>query len=240
MDSALGDNDDPATLTGEWKGDWGNSAPHTITKAALESELSYGVSGDRRSSAAAGITQKQGHVICGVCCDSRRAVLIVNSLQFLAAVTMSFLLLVAEELVRFVASKVQRLEDDALQADEQELSQVPVGMLLLLWFSQMILSACGVLGAIRFHAPLVTVSLVSYAVGFVLAANYGHVFILLWNTIGRLCPCRLVARNETTYYDSRKLCQRSPFLLLRLDEFIEEMVFMYATYTTSRARGSPV
>jgi hypothetical protein len=141
-----------------------------VTKSALEAELN-----------STSIRKKQGHVCLGCCCDTRRAVLIVNVLFFLVTLGMLIILLVGKEVVQWTAS--HRASDNDLQQDEQELAQVPVGRLLVLWLCQISLYACGVMGAIQFRSPLIWAAILAYVIGLVIAAWYGHVVSIALNLL---------------------------------------------------------
>ena len=176
MDVAVADEDP----------DWNTEFPssNNLTKSALQLELYGDVDGNGNGTNGHHY-QKQGHVCCRCCCDTRRAVLTVNVLQFLMCLGASVLLLVAQEWVAWTASRIPRLNDDALQQDEQALQEMPVGQLLALWISQMVLAVCGVWGALQFQPPWVRLSSLSYVIGLIVAIRYGHGWGVsaVWNVL---------------------------------------------------------
>jgi hypothetical protein len=108
-------------------------------------------------------SQKQGHSCCNCCCDTRRAVIIVN------LVMLCFNLLTA---LSFVAG-VEIMEAAAAQADDdqvieegKELQSIPMGLFVALIFLQAVFYVFGIMGAINYTKWMIICAIVGYVLSF--------------------------------------------------------------------------
>jgi hypothetical protein len=105
---------------------------------------------------------KQGHSCCGFCCDTRRAVIIVNILMMVV----SFLTIALAYGAYELAEAVLQNDGDKALANEKKLKQIPWAFLMLVALVKMGFFASGVFGAIRYNKYMVSAALCVYAMSF--------------------------------------------------------------------------
>ena len=117
------------------------------------------------------VAGKQGHSCCGVCCDVRRAVIIVNCIMiFLVALDM------------FVALVVARAEFDD-DDDDDEITEairiIPWGGRVWIQIIEVLLYGVGVWGALVFSSWQVYFALTMHSINFMANLSSFHLFSLL-------------------------------------------------------------
>ena len=102
---------------------------------------------------------KQGHRCCGCCCDTRRAVITVNSIMAILLLLGTVLGAVGIELLEIAAADA---DDDEVKEAGEELQQTPLGLLV---FMNICLIGCfvaGILGAVNYNPTLVKLAAGAY------------------------------------------------------------------------------
>lgn len=110
---------------------------------------------------------KQSHVCCGCCCDTRRAVIVVNiiSLAFAALAILSIAMITSD---KYAA----QIDDDAVIAALQEMDGAKIGMTIGFASVGMLCNAFGIYGATRFNQWAVVVAGSWYVVELVRSLVY--------------------------------------------------------------------
>lgn len=104
-------------------------------------------------------TPKQSHVCCGCCCDTRRAVIVVNiiSLSFATLAILSIAMMSSE---RYAAN----FDDDEVLAVLSELDGAAVGMTIGYAALGMLFNVLGIFGAMKFQPLAVLMAGIWYFV----------------------------------------------------------------------------
>eukprot|EP00980_Cylindrotheca_fusiformis_P009091 scaffold1965_cov110-Cylindrotheca_fusiformis.AAC.14 len=109
----------------------------------------------------------KSHTCCGCCCDTRRAVIVVNiiSLSFAALAVFSMSML-ANNLY------TSQFDDDQVQAAFDEIDGTAVGISIGVVVVGMICNACGIYGAYKFHKVFIIVAALWYFADFIRAVVF--------------------------------------------------------------------
>jgi hypothetical protein len=88
----------------------------------------------------------RSHTCCGCCCDTRRAVIVVNtiSITFAALAILSISLLTNDQYAA-------QIDDDEVKAYLDEIDGAALGITIGVAVIGMICNACGIFGAYKFH-----------------------------------------------------------------------------------------
>lgn len=119
---------------------------------------------------------KQGHNCCGGCCDTRRAVIIVNIVN---ACIVGFGLMGVLAVKN--AANSNMYDDDEMAAALADFENAPVGMAIGLMVAQIVASLCGIAGGIKFNVILTAVAAVAYSILTVFGLIGGNIAGLIYN-----------------------------------------------------------
>lgn len=103
-------------------------------------------------------TAGQSHLCCGCCCDTRRAVIVVNIIS-LALASLAVLSLAVLSSEKYAA----QFDDDEMQAALDELDGVAVGVSIGVAVLGMLCNAAGLIGAFKFNNIGIIVAAIWYA-----------------------------------------------------------------------------
>jgi hypothetical protein len=110
-----------------------------------------------------GFSQKQGHSCCGCCCDTRRAVIIVNLVMLCFNLLTAVSFIAGVELMEAVASQA---DDDQVIEAGKELQSIPVGLFVALTILQAVFYVFGIMGAINYTKWMIICAIVGYVLSF--------------------------------------------------------------------------
>jgi uncharacterized membrane protein len=118
---------------------------------------------------------KQGHSYCGSCCDSRRAVIIVN------IINVCFASLGLLALGGVMAASSQSYDDDEVQAAFSSLSETnaSMGVMIALIAVKLVCNGVGIYGAMTYNIWMVGVSLAVYCLNFATGIINSNIFTLV-------------------------------------------------------------
>ena len=104
-----------------------------------------------------GRPQRQSHLCCGCCCDTRRAVIVVNiiSMSFAAIAIFSLSMVTSD-------GYASQFDDDEVQAALNEIDGTSVGVAIGITCLGIICSAAGLFGAFKFNNIAIMVAAVWY------------------------------------------------------------------------------
>jgi hypothetical protein len=129
-----------------------------------------------------GKQRKQGHKCCGGCCDMRRAVIIVNTINIVLIVIGTIMLIIAHN-SNVHLEKIYN--DDEVKSQVETamaaVQKMPLGALIAFEILQIVVYAAGIVGALRYNIYLVGVSMAGYC--FAIAVN-----LMTLNIFGLICP----------------------------------------------------
>jgi hypothetical protein len=131
-----------------------SGAMYTPTKSGFEDEIG-----------GATISPKIGHSCCGCCCDTRRAVIIVNAVMTCFTLLSAVLMVAGVEILEAAAADA---DDDAVAEVGKELQSFPVGIMVVLMLIQAAFYVLGVWGAINYKKYFVVAALCAYVLSFVI------------------------------------------------------------------------
>lgn len=109
---------------------------------------------------------KQGHLCCGCCCDTRRAVIVVDIIQLCASGLALLGLMVGFSMIGFAEQHAEEFDDDQMEQSVEQLKSTPIGWLLILLLVQTVLHVLGIIGAIHYNAKFIMCAIVSYVIQF--------------------------------------------------------------------------
>jgi hypothetical protein len=121
-------------------------------------------------------TAKQGHKFCGGCCDMRRAVAIVNAVNLVTVAIAMITFLVTHH----ASHNYNSYSDDSVRAAMQQLSNLPVALVLTVQALQIVCGVLGIMGAFQYNIYMVGIAAAAYVLVFVMAVielNIEGVFI---------------------------------------------------------------
>ena len=113
---------------------------------------------------------RKGHTCCGCCCDTRRAVIIVNILQICFTAFYAIPLILGFELLSFAQSAsleiAKEMDHPASEkiSEAVQLLQIPMALFCVLIFAQLVTYVLGVVGAATFSKWMISVSIMGYCV----------------------------------------------------------------------------
>ena len=110
---------------------------------------------------------KQGHKCCGVCCDTRRAVIIVNLVNIGLTAIALFGIAFAKANVENIQNNADQIDDDELMATLEGFNDLPLGTIIAVAILRIAASACGVAGAYFYNIWLVGISALAYVLEFI-------------------------------------------------------------------------
>ena len=141
----------------------GNDKATPLTSNEVASSVSPGGSSDIQASGDGneapggdflGKEPRRGHVCCGCCCDTRRAVIIVDF------ITISFAFLSMLMISAFTSdSFIENLDDDEAQDALSSLDSGAVGLTILIGFVAIACCSFGIYGAISFKVAYIGVGM---------------------------------------------------------------------------------
>ena len=103
-------------------------------------------------------------LVVGCCCDTRRAVIIVNIVMLCFTLLAGISLVAGVELVDSVAAQA---DDDQVEEAAKQLSSLPIGFFVFLIFLQAVLYVFGIMGAINYTKWMVVAAIVGYVLSFI-------------------------------------------------------------------------
>jgi uncharacterized membrane protein YecN with MAPEG domain len=106
---------------------------------------------------------KQGHKCCGCCCDTRRAVIIVNLVNIVLLMIGMIVLIVAHNKV-----SPDDYSDDKVKSQVQTFENVPLAALIAIPIVLMLCCVAGIVGANKYNIYLVGSAAVAYCVVFIM------------------------------------------------------------------------
>ena len=110
------------------------------------------------------IAVKQGHSCCGCCCDTRRAVIIVNLIMICFNVLSTLILITGIDLLVEGAAQA---DDDTVKNTATELKVFPE-VLFVIWVClQILFNVLGILGAINYSKWMIVATLLGYILSFI-------------------------------------------------------------------------
>lgn len=118
---------------------------------------------------------RQGHTCCGCCCDTRRAVIVINiiSILFASLALISLTMLATKE------DLASQFDDDEVQAFLGEMDGATIGLSAGTALLGIVCNAFGLFGAYKFHRLSIIVASIWYAVECIRACIYLDPFGLL-------------------------------------------------------------
>jgi hypothetical protein len=111
------------------------------------------------------ISLKQGHKCCGCCCDTRRAVIIVDSIVTVSTLLSTVLVGTGVKLMEAYAADA---DDDQVVEAGKQLQGIPVGLLVVFMLLRAALCVLGVLGAISYKKWMVVAALCTHVLSVVI------------------------------------------------------------------------
>ncbi|CAJ1940717.1 unnamed protein product [Cylindrotheca closterium] len=109
-----------------------------------------------------------GHSCCGCCCDTRRAVIVVN----IVSISFATLALLSLTLLTTNADLQSQLDDDEVQAFLDEMDGASIGLSIGIAVLGIICNACGIFGAYKFHQLSIVIASIWYVVEMIRAGVY--------------------------------------------------------------------
>ena len=108
------------------------------------------------------------HACCGCCCDTRRAVVVVN----IVSISFATLALLSLTLLTTSADLASQLDDDEVQAFLDEMDGASLGLTIGIAVLGIICNACGLFGAYKFHQISIIIASIWYVVEMIRAGVY--------------------------------------------------------------------
>jgi hypothetical protein len=105
---------------------------------------------------------KQGHKCCGFCCDTRRAVIIVDIVNLVLLLIGMIIVVVAHNNVN-----PDDYNDDNTKTQVEKFQDMPLGGFLAYAIVFMLLCVAGIVGANKYNVYLVGIAAVAYCVSFI-------------------------------------------------------------------------
>jgi hypothetical protein len=121
-----------------------------------------------------GGSHKRGHTFCGCCCDTRRAVIIVNIFMLTCTVISVVTIALGAQLLNAMGDG----DDEAQQEAAQQLNSIPLGLLFAMVIIQAVFFVFGIMGAIKYTTWMLSVALIGYTLYFVmnlLSSNFLYI-----------------------------------------------------------------
>ena len=114
----------------------------------------------------------KSHTCCGCCCDTRRAVVVVNiiSMSFAALALLSLTLLTSN------SQLASQFDDDEVQAFLDEMDGASIGLSVGLALLGMLCNGFGLFGAYKFHQMSIIVASIWYVAECIRACVYLDIF----------------------------------------------------------------
>lgn len=146
------------------------------------------------------------HMCCGCCCDTRKAVIVVNIIS-LCFGTLGFIFLAALTSDSFA----EQFDDDATKTALGEIDGQTVGAVIAFGVVSMICYAAGIYGASKFNKIGVLIAAVWYSVDVVLQAvsfNFGGIILNGFFLYPHVVLYQEISKGimSPTTYDQEKQC----------------------------------
>lgn len=114
----------------------------------------------------------KGHTCCGCCCDTRRAVIVIN----IISMSFAFLALLSLTLLTTNADFASQLDDDEVQVFMDEMDGTSIGLSIGVVVLGILCNACGIFGAYKFHRISIIVASIWFVVEMIRACVYFDMF----------------------------------------------------------------
>mmetsp|Transcript_7748 Transcript_7748/g.12827 ORF Transcript_7748/g.12827 Transcript_7748/m.12827 type:complete len:190 (+) Transcript_7748:93-662(+) len=117
---------------------------------------------------------KQGHKCCGGCCDTKRAVIVVNIIN-IGVILMAVFSILATRSMSQQTDAVY--DDDEVQAALAAFSEAPIGIFLAVSGVKACISLAGIMGAIKYNVVLTGIAAAAFCFDAVVA-------LIAFNVVG--------------------------------------------------------